>query len=48
MKRCPGVYLRMEQFREAVLDKLRGKMRDHTKEEIKEMLTSCGVSVDGV
>jgi len=48
MKRCPGGYLRMEQFREAVRDKLRGKMRTYTKEEIKEMLTSCGVSVDGV
>lgn len=48
LKRCPGVYLRMEQFREAVLDKLRGKMRDYTKDEIKEMLTSCGISVDGV
>ena len=48
MKRCPGGYLRMEQFREAVRDKLRGKMQEYTEEEIKEMLTSCGISPDGV
>ena len=48
MKRCPGVYLRMEQFRAAVLDKLRGKMKDYTKEERKEILTSCGINTEGV